>query len=340
KQKEINIKAKVNYPIQVEFKSGEYIYKSTGGIVEVAKNKAVSEDIFKEQIVKIGDLNKVFKITSISCEIDNNIFVSLSEINSLRRDALNVIVETIINSSKLPFVKKELFRSQYNKATLNKIAIVDESCNQNQLYKLSKIYEALILSPTFYKVDIIKSFYEDYKKYFKNSLILNMPIIALKNDLKILDELVGYCKNNGISILANNIYALDYIKDGVDVIAGSNMNICNEYACETLSKLGIKEMVSSIEKWCGGIKGTYRMCKGKRVLMTFAHCPFKTLTKLDCDKTSSCGYSGKLDLVGDNQQYRIRRYKISSCYFELVDSFVENRDSEHQIDDLREGDYV
>ena len=50
--------------------------------------------------------------------------------------------------------------------------------------------------------------------------------------------------------------------------------------------------------------------------MTFAHCPYKVAVGSKCDK---CLYDGKLCYSDDKRNvYKIRRYKVNYCYFELI----------------------
>jgi hypothetical protein len=212
---------------------------------------------------------------------------------------------------------------------MSKIAIVDELVD---ISSFAKIYESLIFSPIVYSVTQVQMFYNKYKKYFKQPLKVNLPIIAMADDLKVIDEIVKFAINEGIELVVNNLYGLDYLSLGAVVWAGSNMNIVSDYSRNALINMNVKSCVSSIEKWCGSVSQTYKMCKGKRVLMTMAHCPTKTINKNNCDE---CKFAGDMRLSGEKSQYTIRRYRISKCYFELVDDVIENKESILQIDDLR-----
>lgn len=318
-----------NQSIRVIFESGKYSSVIVGNVCQEAKNKPTVDSVIREQLSKLGDMNKVFQIDSIDIQMDNDIYIPLSELNSIRRDGIKQLIDEILLRKQI--VTRELSKPVYNYATIEKLAIIDEDSDVNIL---AKEYGGFIYSPKVYSLDKLISF---YKKYFNNlnlPLILNLPIIALHKDMGIIDSMVEYCKQNNIVLLANNIYALDYINEGAIVWAGSNMNVANEYACNTLTKVGVKEIVSTIERWCSGMQGTYKMCKGNRVLMTMAHCPYKTISLKDCND-GSCGYSGILNVKGEGQNYFIRRYKVSSCYFEVVDCVCENKSAKNMIDDCR-----
>ena len=330
----LSMMAKINVgrPILVILKSGDKQVQVEGAIVQEAKSKPLTQESVISQLTKVGD---DFVIDDIDVNLSDNAFMPVSEINAVRRDAIQKLKTEILNSYKIDFHKCDQPDIIHLECGTDKIAIVDEFADLSKVYTQ---YSRIILSPTIYSVDVIKKFAERYKQYFSDPLILNLPVIALKDDLEVLDSIVDVVKKKGYTIVANNIYALDYLNDGIDIIAGSNMNITNDWSATCMKELGVTNIISSIEKWCSGIVGAYKMCKGKRVLMTFAHCPNKTLQngyKSDNDCSSNCLHRGTLNLKGDGVEYSIRRYKVANCYFELVDSVVENKSSNMQVDDLR-----
>lgn len=307
-----------------------------GNIPQEAKIRSLTKDSVIEQLYKLGEDKEYFKLMEVSCDIDDGLFLPVSELNRLRRDVLDSLKDKIVSTLKPNYEIGDIsllnkFESIGN-IEKSSYAIIDEKYD---IRKLSQNYDGVILSPTVYSLDVLDRCVNKIRKDFDNDILLNMPIIALSDDLKVLDKLVEYCVASNIGIVANNIYALDYIRQGAEVFVGCNMNICNKYAVTTLSCLGVKECVASIEKWCNPPVGLFKMCEGKRVLMTFAHCPSKTLTGKDCD-CGECGYISNMTLKGDGGEYSIRRYRVKRCYFELVDSRYENKSSQKSIDDKRE----
>lgn len=307
----------------------------SGDIPQIAKQRGLDISTTVEQLAKIGDSKEYLRVGKITCNIDENIFLPLSELNRLRRDVVERLKNEILSRKPCRVNRvnlESLVDSNESNDDSKALAIIDEKYDVKTLLGS---YDGIILSPKVYSLGVLDGFLKRIKGVFDGNIFLNMPIIALKDDLKILDSMVELCAKNGIGIIANNIYAFDYENMGVAIWAGSNMNICNKYACSTLKSLGAKECIASIEKWCNPPSGLFKMCEGKRLLMTFAHCPSKTLTGKNCEN-GECGYLGDLKLKGDGVNYSIRRYRVSRCYFELVDSRVENKLSPKSIDDKRE----
>ena len=60
--------------------------------------------------------------------------------------------------------------------------------------------------------------------------------------------------------------------------------------------------------------------------MTFAHCPQKSVCKNSCN---NCSWTENLTYENNQTKHKIRRYKISNCYFELLNSNLINNLFKH-----------
>jgi hypothetical protein len=212
--------------------------------------------------------------------------------------------------------------------SLTRLCIVDIRHNLKDVAD----YDGIILSPSEYSLEVVEKFYQKFAKTHKK-LLVNLPIIAIAQDLKKIDKIVDYCKEKNMAVVCNNIYGLDYIESGVEVWAGSNMNIVNGYAVRTLNDLGVTEIIGSVENWTTRVAGTYKLNSGKRVLMTLATCPHKTLG-VSCED-GACPHKNDLILSDSANNYALRRVRVVRCYFELVDTYSTGRGGSNIIDDLR-----
>lgn len=325
-------------PVQLIVRCDGFEVKKIGAKVQSAKIRPLEKNDVVAQLEKLN--NDTLVIGNINIELGDNAYVPKSELNAIRREAITELIEQILDSYKLSFVQNEkpTSRDLSPDLTFSSIAIVDE---KQDISRLKNKYDSLILSPTVYSKGVVENFLHKFKKYFNAPLIINLPIISLSKDLNVIDEIVSFAIQNNIILLANNIYALDYVNEGATVFAGSNMNVVSNYSFFALKNLGVKEVVSSIENWFGGIANTYKMGSGNRVLMTFAHCPNKTLCGNGCDaQKSGCVHSDNLKLIYQGGKYQIRRYIISNCYFELIDDYNYSKTTSNSIDDLRGVDNV
>lgn len=343
RKREVNliIKVKVGENLKLKAICGNAEVELESAVVDSALNKPTPREKIVENISKWD--KEIFNIKSVNFEhYDENSFIQISSINELRRRVSILLINEILKEYKFNFIRKNLPELKSIGNNYNSLAIVDEDCNINNL---NHKYSTLILSPKNYSLSAVKKFWDKYRKVFLDrKLFVSLPIIALKNDLVIIDEIVEFLIENKIGILANNIYALDYISLGAEVMCSHNMNVTNDYSINTLVNLGVEDIVFSCEKWTSRTSGTYKLASGKKVLMTFAHCPNVTLTCSGCDNAignkinstkNACCYNSQLKLQSDNNTFYIRRYKIYNCYFELLDEYREDNILNNYIDDLR-----
>ncbi len=165
---------------------------------------------------------------------------------------------------------------------------------------------------------------------FSPAVALELPIISNEKDFKILSEIIEKIPVN-IPLVINNLSGLIFANSGHEIIAGLGMNVHNIFDAEILRSLGVNEIILSkeINEICNNF---YQFAYGKHSLMTFAHCPFKTLFKNTC---ANCKYSKNLKLKSnDGHGYDIRRTILSQCYFTLNSNkmFKKIKKSKNLID--------
>lgn len=294
-----------------------------GDTLEPAKTKAVTSDNIVAQFSKVD--KKIWRVSFDDITLDD-VFIPLASLNEVRREIIayyeGVFAPNIIvNRGDSPKVK-------YFSAKCGALAIISD---KKDIAKLAGKYDRLIFAPKVYSVAIVDEYIREYAKYFDGKPILKLPIIAMHDDLKIIDDIV-LSHISDMTIMIENIYGLDYLSTGIEIIAGSNLNIANDYSSTLLIDMGVGECVSSVEKWCPTLQGTYKVTNANLVLMTLAHCPYKTIEHSTCD---NCKFKGDIALTGGGHKFTIRRYRVAKCYYELVDNTVSKSSGNNEVVDLR-----
>jgi putative protease len=82
----MSFKAKVGEPLCLLIDDGENKVAINAGIVNLAKTKPVSKSSIAEQLIKLG--GTIFEAKEVEFELDKNIFIPVSELNSIRRQAV------------------------------------------------------------------------------------------------------------------------------------------------------------------------------------------------------------------------------------------------------------
>jgi len=324
----ISVKANINGALSCTLSCGEISVNTvTDYICPVAQNKPTTKDEISLQFSKLGDTNFYCEKIDVTSDM---VFIPKSIINDLRRRAVENLRTQIINTNasnitafcdenKVKQILKTNFETQ-DKALYENIILVDENVDFSLLNQL-KDNTLICLSPSNFSLEIVSKFIKDTKNF--QYVGLNLPIVANYLDLSILDNIIKQFPQ--LVLIANNLYAVSYALTGSKVIAGTGLNIFNNFAKLLLKDFNITQNVLSIEQKLSNFtlsKNDFVYTLGTPSLMTFCHCPYKTIIGNNC---SSCGFKNNLYYVDQkNKCFAIRRYKISQCYFELLNSSLIN----------------
>lgn len=281
-------------------------------LLEKANNIPLGYEDFLNQMSKLSET--VFEINEFSLESDG-VFLPKSKLNEFRRNLIEFLKTSILENYPAPIVNfdREKYITLKNKSISNQlipknIAIIDDGFDDFD--NLSN-YEIIVFSPKIYNFELIEKFYNKIGEKFA----LNLPTIANFYDLKILNSIIEKLPQN-IKLFANNIYGLFYTNSH-EVITSSLLNIKNVFAIKHLFQFNVKTICSSIEssEKFSNQNNLVSFFQGNFPLMTFAHCPFKTIFENNCKK---CSYNENLNYIGSELgTYNITRTKLSNCYFEL-----------------------
>lgn len=293
-------------------------------ILEKAQNQPISIENIHQQLQKTG--NTSFTISEIVNDVDE-VFIPVSTLNALRRDALKNISEKIIavynkklnrkTNKILPFNNNIIESSDYQSSCNQNICIyIDENIDSN-IYDDNTI---VVFKPSDYNLSNANTFVDKIKA---NHIFLELPNFATEADYAILKSILKTKLFEGV--VTNNLYGIHLAKElDLKIILGLGMNIFNQHALSTLAKLSGKNYYSFVysqELTLNEIssfidKSGFIFSDGEICLMTFAHCPLHVNTKYDCGK---CPYQGK-DLVytdKTNRRFLLKRKRIAKCYWEL-----------------------
>ena len=185
-------------------------------LTQKAQKRAISEEDIKEKLTEIGDSE--FTVKDIKIDIDENIFIPLSELKNLKRNAVEKFREKILSyfrrdlDSELKENNREYFKLEIEKDEPKDLEIRVIVSNEEQKNFLEKIKN---------EYNIKEIYYRTYD-------------IAKQSKLS---------QHNLDNKLASNLYELLENKNS-DVMLNWNMNIVNSYTINVLEK--IKKLESFI----------------------------------------------------------------------------------------------
>ncbi|WP_336018526.1 U32 family peptidase [Fusobacterium polymorphum] len=178
-------------------------------LTQKAQKRAISEEDIKEKLSEIGDSE--FTVKNIKIDIDENIFIPLSELKNLKRNAVEKFREKILSyfrrdlDSELKENNQEYFKLEIEKDEPKDLEIRVIVSNEEQKNFLENV----------------KDEYNIREIYYRTYDIAKQSMLSQHN----LDNK-----------LASNLYELLENKNS-DVMLNWNMNIVNSYTISVLEKI-------------------------------------------------------------------------------------------------------
>ena len=236
--------------------------------VQAAKAAPLQDDRIRTQLAKTGDFP--FDAAQITVHIKGEIFMPVSEINELRRNALIRLSQLITDSGKREIGSFKLHALKAK--SREKVRFTAFANNKNQLDALTARSEiSEIYCPP-------KLFDSENKK-----LIPAFPPVIREKNLEKYINTLKKLKNLGAkTLLVSDMgMAKEAKKLGFELIAAPDANIFNSYAAEAFKSFGFKRLMLSGElslKQIEYIKSELPLeitVYGKLALMKTANCPLK-----------------------------------------------------------------
>lgn len=308
---DFEVRALAGEPLYIKASCGSVYAEAAGEICQKAINAPVDETALLVQVKKVGDSGFA---TGNASAITNGVFIPKSAINALRRQVLESLTEKLIdaNTKRIEFDAEAAERiinvlpdvKQYSRLRFYRS---DDVNNGGDIVTDIRKTEMSVLCPAEYTAKEVGRMTAALG-LTADKVALQLPVIANGKDIAMLEKLLSEFPQIK-TLVSENIYGLEYADRGYRVIAGAGHNAFNAYACQQLTKLGASEVLPSVES------GTREGIKGAEIpLMTFAHCPYKTVYGNDC---AHCTFSDGMIIKRGKRCYKVARTKLHNCYFGL-----------------------
>ena len=280
-QKKIKCKIKCCiYNIEEEY---EYDY-----ISQNANNIQITMEEVKKQLIKTN--NTPFEITKINIELDNQIFIPISVLNDIRRNAIEKIENDIIKSFKKlsnANLEKVEYNIEKNYKEKNISLLINELNIEFDYTKLEKV-ENIYIPLKFWKKqydNIIKILSQKAKIYiYLPPIIKNTNISSYK---KWLNEVIS--KFNVAGIVISNISQINYIGNfDKEIIANYTLNIFNTVTIKKLKEMGVNRFTISPELNTESIKNICNNTNENTELIVYGKIPVMFTNYCFLGKTNKC----------------------------------------------------
>lgn len=258
----LKVKAKYNELLEVSY---DYVTLK-GNIVQSSINRPSTKEDILRSLSKLG--NTPFEVSEYEIDVDDNVFISVSELNELRRKCIEILT-TDKESIDVKANIKNITKEEYKCDITNEISVLVR--NEAHLkYVLTKDIDIVYVTD-----------YSLYQKYSDDKRVVYRTIRAPK----FLNEF------NNTKLLVSELGAFNKYKDNNNVTTDAYFNIVNSFALFKLLKDGAKKVTLSyeltydkIERMLKDYAGKYKhpanvevVVYGKPELMISEYCLLNTL---------------------------------------------------------------
>ncbi len=203
----------------LEVSDGVNTVKATSGIVDVAMNAPLDEERIRQQLEKLGDTP--FVSTATVVEMGDNIFFNIKDINEIRRNAINQLMQVRMNT------KKEVIIENVNLDAIDKTLDKGLTCtckNVNQIDYCNKLnYKRIYIED--------KELYNKYRNYQNVYYKVPRNRFIIEEDLQRKNLVSSY---------------FDFSK--YDFLVGDySLNVTNIYTAYFLYQMGLEVITLSAE---------------------------------------------------------------------------------------------
>ena len=190
-----------------------------GPVVDMAKNRPLTKDTIFEKLTKLG--GTVYQFSKLDISLDDDIFVTLTALNELRREAIDIL------NTKRENIPDKIIEKEYEK----KVPRFTKEANVNAC-----VFKDIDIDNEA-KYQNIYSYQED-TKYLK----------ALPN---VIDKYSDDLKKSSIKpILVSEIGGLNL----TNIHSDYSLNVVNSYTVAFLHSIGVKKITLSYEMTLSQIK--------------------------------------------------------------------------------------
>lgn len=314
---DMSVEIKNGVPITLSITDGKSRVRVSGDIPSLAKNKPCDEETVKANLSKLG--GTPYRLNVFEAHIDNNLYIPLSSLNALRRNATEQL---------------DALRSEVKNYKINNIDIDAEFSSSRKTPAVIARFDNATQIPK--NIEGIKGIMLPLEAELPDNLpnvarlIVDVPRGILSEGY--IKSRLEYFSSKGFKYAyCGNLAAVKIAKDlGFSIIGGIGLNAANTNSVSALYEMGVDEITLSPELLLSdAVRLNTKIPKGifgygRLPLMLMRNCPVKNGT--DCE---SCQRnSGITDRLGIEFPIKCR-----AGFSELYNSlpiFLADRQKEYE----------
>lgn len=319
----------VGQPMQLSMSDGETSITVTGDIVQAAQKRASTADDARRQLEKLG--GTPFVCENMQVAADEGVFLPVSALNALRRDAVDKLTEARIAA----------FAAPANRSTIDFEVSRESSFPINQdtlsvIFSEPSLAEKLMEAGAALPVYAPKEWTADTLIYdlsiLPNGCWLRLPPQMTQKTLEVVLPIIEANKDRLGGIWAESIAQLALLPD-LPMIAGEGVPVTNAEAVQVIRQ----SHVSACTLWPEwsfadqkGVPAMPRLMKlyGREMLMLLNHCPERVRLGLSANraacrlcktKSAVCGRENAMMTDRKGYQFPLSRTRFAEgCEIQVL----------------------
>ena len=252
-----------------------------GVVVEESINRPLDYESIKKQITKLG--STPFSCNNIDIEMDDDVFISIRELNELRRQATEKLKEIRENKQ---------VKNKQEQLVIEDIKIKKEKFNINVLARTEEQIKACL------ECDIDNIYITDlnlYNKYKNENIYFVLPRV-ISNYRNFQDE----------NLLVREIGSIENYKNNNKLAGDYTLNVTNNHTINALTDLGLSRLCVSPEVNLNNMQSsncnTEIVVYGRIELMITKYCLLNMLLNKDDKKCVVCKKNNKYSLKDEKDR--------------------------------------
>lgn len=320
--KKISVSGKIiikeNKPINLKIWSDEGFYKGLEFSItstlfpSPALNKPLSKEKITEQITKTG--NTEFEFKNLEIDLDDNLFVQMSILNDLRRNALIGLENLVIkeHTHNLPIPEININNENSDKTNSSNISlllnIVNKNLDYSKLENVTRIYVPLkyFLNSNLYEV--LKNISEKFSLFIYMPHVLKDFYIDSINFEKIIS------KFNIKGFIISHISQIERLKKyDLELIGNFNLNIYNIFSINELNSLSTITVSPELNQF--ETNDLFKLSNLENEIIVYGKLPVMTNNYCYLGMSNKCYSDCKKRCLNDNNYYLKDRM---NCKFKIL----------------------
>ena len=301
-------------PISFRLECGEISVTAYGQVPQAAINAPLSAENIKKNLTKLGATR--FELEDYVAVTDDNIIVPVSALNSLRREACELLEAALSgkNDERVGFEAYTPVASQ-SKKVASKTA---RFYSAEQITPLCREYFDTIYLP-------LQSFNGECEGVI-------LPPVILDSELARVEKMLISARENGAKYaLVGNLGAIELAKKhGFEIHGDFRFNVYNNESALELERLGVKSIILSPELTVPQMRDV----KGDTASIVYGRLPLMLLEKCVSKDISTCERctSGKTELTDRRGIVFpvLREYEHRSVIYNSAPTYMADRESDLQ----------